>query len=68
MLDLNYQEDVDADVDLNIVMVEDLNLIEIQGTAEQGSFTRQQLNQMLELAETGIRSLLDLQAETLRSE
>lgn len=61
VLDLNYPEDLAADVDLNIVMNGSLGLIEIQGTAEANSFTRTQLNQMLDLAESGIRELLAAQ-------
>lgn len=65
-LDLNYQEDVAAAVDLNLVMNEDLHLIEIQGTAESGSFSRFQMNQMLDLAERGIKELLDLQRQAIQ--
>jgi ribonuclease PH len=60
-LDLNYVEDVRADIDANIVMNELGELIEIQGTAEAGSFTRSQLNQILDLAEKGIQELMKLQ-------
>ena len=60
-LDLNYLEDVRADIDSNIVMNELGELIEIQGTAEAGSFTRSQLNQVLDLAEKGIKELMTLQ-------
>jgi ribonuclease PH len=66
-LDLNYLEDVAAQVDFNIVMNEQLNIIEIQGTAESGSFNRHQLNQMLDLAEKGIQELLEMQRRTLNS-
>lgn len=65
-LDLNYPEDVAAEVDFNVVMDENLGIIEIQGTAEDGTFTRSQLNQLLDCAEKGIRDLLELQRETLR--
>ena len=65
-LDLNYEEDVAAGVDLNVVMTEDLHLIEIQGTGEEGSFSRQQLNQMLELGEKGIAQLLQAQRDVQR--
>ncbi len=61
LLDLNYIEDEKADTDFNVVMNEQLDLIEIQGTAEAGSFSRVQINQMLDLAEKGIRELLQLQ-------
>lgn len=61
LLDLNYEEDVAADTDLNVVMNEKLEIIELQGTAEAGSFSRAQLNQILDLAELGIKQLLELQ-------
>lgn len=64
-LDLNYPEDVAADVDLNVVMNEELAIIELQGTAEHGFFSRSQLNHLLDFAEKGIRDLLELQRNTL---
>ncbi len=60
-LDLQYDEDVAAAVDFNVVLNEDLNIIEIQGTAEEGSFSRQQMNQILEVGELGIKQLLAAQ-------
>ncbi|MEM1369663.1 MAG: ribonuclease PH [Cyanobacteria bacterium P01_H01_bin.15] len=60
-LDLQYEEDVAAEVDCNIVMNSDLELIEIQGTAEEKSFNRQGLNRLLDLAEKGISELLKAQ-------
>lgn len=60
-LDLNYPEDMAASVDLNVVMNGNLELIEIQGTAESESYSRSQLNQMLDLAEKGIKELLIIQ-------
>lgn len=63
ILDLNYIEDSSANVDLNVVMNDRLELIEIQGTAEAKTYSRQELNQMLDLAETGIRELLVKQTE-----
>ena len=65
LLDLDYPEDVAADVDFNVVMNSDLDLIEIQGTAESGSFSRQQMNQMLDFAEKGIQELIAAQTEVL---
>jgi ribonuclease PH len=56
-LDLDYQEDLIADTDFNVVMNENLDLIEMQGTAEAGAFSRKQLNQILDLAELGIKQL-----------
>jgi ribonuclease PH len=61
LLDLKYEEDVAAEVDLNVVMNQSLELIEVQGTAESGSFSRSQLNQLLDLAEKGIQELLEIQ-------
>lgn len=61
VLDLDYAEDVLAETDMNIVMNEQGEFIEIQGTAEEASFNRNQLNDMLALAETGIQQLIALQ-------
>ncbi len=57
-LDLNYVEDLAATVDFNVVMNQHLGIIEVQGTAEEGSFSRTQLNQLLDCAEKGIQQLL----------
>lgn len=65
LLDLNYPEDVAAATDCNIVMNENLDLIEIQGTAEEGQFSRVQLNQILDLAEQGIQDLMAAQREVI---
>lgn len=65
VLDLNYAEDSSADVDFNVVMNGKMELIELQGTAEQGSFTRSQLNQLLDLAEIGIKELFEAQKQAL---
>ncbi|WP_293126661.1 type I-MYXAN CRISPR-associated protein Cas6/Cmx6 [Microcoleus sp. bin38.metabat.b11b12b14.051] len=59
-----YQQ---PDTDCNVVMNGDLNIIEIQGTAESGSFSCPQLNQILDLAETGIQELLEAQRQALVS-
>lgn len=64
-LDLNYTEDVAAEVDFNVVMTERLELIEVQGTAESGTYNRHQLNQILDLAQTGIQELLAAQQAVL---
>ena len=58
LLDLKYEEDVAAAVDCNVVLNDSLDIIEVQGTAEVGSYSRSQLNQLLDLAETGIQELL----------
>ncbi|PSR17868.1 ribonuclease PH [filamentous cyanobacterium CCP3] len=60
-LDLQYDEDVAATVDFNVVLNESLNIIEVQGTAEEGSFSRQQMNQILEVGELGVKQLLAAQ-------
>jgi ribonuclease PH len=61
MLDLDYPEDVAADLDFNVVMTDNGELIEVQGTAESGSFSRHKLNELLDLAETGIQELMVMQ-------
>jgi ribonuclease PH len=63
MLDLCYQEDVSASVDMNVVMTDDDKLIEVQGTAEGAPFSRGRLNEMLDLATKGIRELHAIQKE-----
>jgi ribonuclease PH len=60
-LDLDYSEDSTAEVDFNVVMTDDDRLIEVQGTAEHGAFTRQQMDAMVDLAAAGIRQLFALQ-------
>ena len=62
LLDLNYAEDSTAEVDFNVVMTDDDRFIEVQGTGEQRSFSREQMNQMLDLADAGIRQLFEVQA------
>jgi ribonuclease PH len=61
VLDLDYAEDVLAETDMNVVMNEDGGFIEVQGTAEGKNFTREQLNEMLSLAELSIPQLIALQ-------
>lgn len=61
VLDLDYAEDVLAETDMNVVMNEEGHFIEVQGTAEDKSFNREQLNNMLALAELGIPQLIELQ-------
>ena len=63
MLDLNYSQDVHADTDMNVVMAEDGNFIEIQGTAEKSSFTQHELIQLLALAREGIMTLIRYQQQ-----
>ena len=65
ILDLNYAEDSQADVDLNIVMTSDSRFIEVQGTAEGQSFSRQDLDNMLTLAEKGIQEIIAKQSDLI---
>ncbi len=65
MLDLAYEEDSRADVDFNVVMTGEGKYVETQGTAEHGAFTREEMNQLLELAEKGIRDSFVAQREAL---
>lgn len=65
VLDLDYDEDSDAETDMNIIMNNEDNFIELQGTAEQGAFNQDSLNDMLALSKKGIRQLLDIQSRTL---
>lgn len=64
-LDLNYAEDSTAEVDMNVVMTGHGRLVEVQGTAEQGTFARSDLDTMLDLAEKGIGELAGLQEMAL---
>jgi ribonuclease PH len=66
LLDLAYEEDSRAEVDMNVVMTASGGLVETQATAERDIYTRQQLDQMLDVAEKGIRELLVAQMECLK--
>lgn len=61
ILDLNYPEDRDASVDFNVVMTEDLNFVEIQGSGEEATFSSEQMAAMLELAKKGATEIVELQ-------
>ncbi|MGO3859000.1 MAG: ribonuclease PH [Neisseriaceae bacterium] len=65
LLDLDYIEDSGCDTDMNIVMTASGRMVEVQGTAEGEAFSRAELNQLLDLGEAGIRSLLVLQQQAL---
>jgi len=65
LLDLDYEEDCSADTDMNVVMTYEGNFIEVQGTAERKNFSQKELNQMLDLAEDGIRKIFAKQKEAL---
>ena len=64
-LDLDYEEDVRAEVDMNVVMSSEGQFVEVQGTGEHGTFDRRQLDQLLDLAIAGIRQLDQIQTNTL---
>jgi hypothetical protein len=65
MVDLSYEEDSSAEVDMNIVMTGSGNFVEIQGTAEFSSFTREELDEILLLAKRGTKGLIKLEKEAL---
>ncbi|MGQ0767472.1 MAG: ribonuclease PH [Gemmatimonadota bacterium] len=65
LLDLDYEEDVSADVDMNVVMTSDGGLVEVQGTGERSTFDRRQLGTLLDLATAGIGELDAIQKKTL---
>jgi ribonuclease PH len=66
-LDLDYAEDVAAIVDMNVVMSSESRFVEVQGTGEHGTFARDELNALLTLAESGLRSLQQAQSRALGS-
>ena len=65
LVDLDYNEDSNAETDMNIVMTGSDSLIEIQGTAEENPFSKDQLNDMIVLASTSIKSLIEIQKACL---
>ena len=65
LLDLCYEEDSRASVDFNIVMTDTGDFIEVQGTAEHGAFSRAQMDEMLTMAESGIRQLMEAQRRAI---
>ncbi len=65
-LDLDYDLDSNADVDLNVVMISDGRYVEIQGTGEEATFSHEQLNSMLELANKGMAEINTIQQEVLK--
>lgn len=68
LLDLDYKEDKDAQVDFNVVMTGSGKFVEIQGAGEEHTFSESQLSELLELAKEGIQKLTQIQMDTLRSE
>jgi ribonuclease PH len=66
MLDLCYEEDSTADVDMNVVMTDSGKYIEIQGTAESAPFSSEEMDKLLKLAAKGIKELIELQKQALK--
>ena len=66
LLDLDYKEDSNADTDLNLVVTEDLNIIEIQGTAEEAPFSQDELNNMLDIGKVAINDIIEIQKSCLK--
>ena len=67
LLDLDYEEDSNAQCDVNIVMNEALELIEIQGTGEEKAFSKEQFKDLVDLAENGLKDLFTLQKEVIKN-
>jgi ribonuclease PH len=65
LLDLAYEEDSQAEVDMNVVMTEDGGLVEVQATAERTPFARSRMLELMDLAAAGIEQLLDAQREAI---
>jgi ribonuclease PH len=65
VLDLDYAEDSECDTDMNVVMTGAGGFIEVQGTAEGSAFSRKELDDLLTLADKGIRELVGLQKQSL---
>lgn len=65
VMDMNYAQDSSADVDMNLVVAEDGELIEIQGTGENSGFSRNQMNEMIDLALAGCEQLFERQRQAL---
>jgi ribonuclease PH len=68
MLDLCYEEDSKAKVDMNIIMTNENEFVEVQGTGEENPFSRKDLNELLDLAEKGIKKLIQVQKDTLKKD
>ena len=66
LLDLTYDEDSDADVDMNVVMKDNGRLVELQGAAEGSDFSREDLDQLLDLAHKGIEEIIDNERNILK--
>ena len=67
LLDLDYEEDSNAETDMNFIMNEKEEFVEIQGTAEKGSFSKEELDSMVLLALEGIKNIIEIQKKALNS-
>jgi len=67
LLDLCYEEDSQAEVDMNVVMTADGGLVETQATAEKGSFSRRELDGLIDLAESGLKQIFEIQRTVISS-
>ena len=67
LLDLDYEEDSNAETDMNFIMNEKEEFVEIQGTAEKGSFSKKELDSMVLLASEGIKNIIEIQKKALNS-
>jgi len=67
VLDLDYAEDSNCDTDMNVIMTGNGGIVEIQGTAEGTPFSRQELNQLVDLADAGIRELVAAQTQAIKA-
>lgn len=65
MLDLMYTEDSAAEVDMNVVMNDKGEFVEVQGTGEEATYTRKELNELIDLAEVGIKEIIRIQNEVI---
>ena len=65
LVDLDYQEDSTADADINIVMTHNLDLIEIQGTAEEHPFSQEQLTEIVNKASISIKDIINIQKQAV---
>ncbi|MBP0723921.1 ribonuclease PH [Bacillus sp. RG28] len=68
VLDLYYVEDSTASVDMNIIMTGEGRFVELQGTGEEATFSREELNELLALGEQGVKELINIQKEVLLKE
>ena len=67
ILDLNYEEDSNAQADINVVMNNKMEIIEVQGTAEEKAFSQEDFAKLVVMAESGIKDLISLQKEIVEN-